>query len=48
LKLGLILAGQFKWTDAKSTFKKVINHYPGTASARLAAEQLRQIKEAGH
>ncbi|MHB1947591.1 MAG: tol-pal system protein YbgF [Gammaproteobacteria bacterium] len=48
LKLGLILAGQFKWADAKFAFKKVINHYPGTASARLAAEQLRQIKEAGH
>lgn len=48
LKLGLIFAGQFKWTDAKNAFKKVINRYPGTASARLAAEQLRQIKEAGH
>lgn len=48
LKLGLIFAGQFKWVDAKNAFKKVINRYPGTASARLAAEQLRQIKEAGH
>lgn len=48
LKLGLIYAAQFKWSDAKLSFKKVINHYPGTASARLAAEQLKQIKEAGH
>ena len=48
LKLGLIYTAQFKWPEAKTTFKKVINHYPGTASARLAAEQLKQIKEAGH
>lgn len=48
LKLGLINAAQFKWTDAKAAFKKVINHYPGTATARLAAEQLKQIREAGH
>ncbi len=48
LKLGLIYAAQFKWTDAKSSFKKVINHYPGTSSAHLAAEQLKQIKQAGH
>lgn len=48
LKLGLIYAAQFNWSDAKSAFKKVINHYPGTASARLASEQLKQIREAGH
>lgn len=48
LKLGLIFAAEFKWIEAKSAFKQVINHYPGTASARLAAEQLKQIKEAGH
>jgi len=48
LKLGLIYASAFKWSDAKSAFKKVVNHYPGTASARLAAEQLKQMKEAGH
>ena len=48
LKVGLILSAQTKWEDAKLAFKKVINHYPGTASARLASEQLRQIKQAGH
>jgi tol-pal system protein YbgF len=48
LKLGLIYAAQFKWTDAKSAFRLVINHYPGTPSARLASEQLKQIKQAGH
>ncbi len=48
LKLGLIYAAQFKWPDAKTAFKKVIAHYPGTASARLATEQLKQIKQAGH
>jgi tol-pal system protein YbgF len=48
LKLGLLFAAQFKWTDAKTSFKKVINHYPGTSSAHLAAEQLKQIKQAGH
>lgn len=48
LKVGLILASQLKWPDAKSTFKQIINHYPGSASARLAAEQLKQIKQAGH
>jgi tol-pal system protein YbgF len=48
LKVGLIYAGQFKWSDAKGAFKKVINRYPGTASAHLAAEQLKQIKLAGH
>jgi tol-pal system protein YbgF len=48
LKVGLIYSGQFKWVDAKAAFKKVINRYPGTSSARLAAEQLKQIKIAGH
>jgi tol-pal system protein YbgF len=48
LKLGLIYAGQFKWTDAKAAFKGVVKQYPGTASARLATEQLKQIKKAGH
>lgn len=48
LKVGLIYAAQFKWPDAKNAFKKVINHYPGTASARLASEQLKQIRQAGH
>lgn len=48
LKVGLILAAQSKWADAKKAFKKVINTYPGTASARLASEQLKQIKLAGH
>lgn len=48
LKVGLILASQFKWTDAKTALKKVINRYPGTASARLATDQLKQIKQAGH
>src|SRR5579883_660279 len=48
LKLGVVLAAQFKWADAKTELKKVINQYPGTASARLAAEQLKQIREAGH
>jgi TolA-binding protein len=46
LKLGLIYAAQFKWPDAKAAFKKVVSNYPGTASARLASEQLKQIKQA--
>lgn len=48
LKVGLILATQMKWSDAKGAFKKVVNRYPGTTSARLALEQLKQIKQAGH
>jgi tol-pal system protein YbgF len=48
LKLGLLYAAQFKWPDAKTSFKKVIANYPGTASARLASEQLKQIKQTGH
>jgi len=48
LKVGLIYSAQSKWSDAKSSFKKVINHYPGTASARVASDQLKQIKTAGH
>lgn len=48
LKLGLIYAGQFKWPEAKTAFKGVVGRYPGTASARLATEQLKQIKKAGH
>ena len=48
LKLGLIYAAQFKWPEAKAAFKKVISRYPKTASARLASEQLKQIKQAGH
>lgn len=48
LKLGLIYAAQFKWADAKGAFKTVINQYPGTTSARIATEQLKQIKQAGY
>lgn len=48
LKIGMIYATQSKWSDAKSSFKKVVKKYPGTASARLASEQLKQIKSAGH
>lgn len=48
LKVGLIYASQVKWADAKAAFKKVINHYPGSAPAKLAATQLKQIKDAGH
>jgi tol-pal system protein YbgF len=48
LKIGLIYAAQSKWSDAKASFKKVINRYPGTSSSRLASEQLKQIKLAGH
>lgn len=48
LKLGLIYSGQFKWTEAKEAFKKVIARSPGTESARVAKEQLKQIKQTGH
>lgn len=48
LKVGLIYSAQSKWTEAKAAFKRVINHYPGTAPARLASEQLKQIRQAGH
>lgn len=48
LKLGLSYAAQLRWSEAKSAFKKVINHYPGTASSHLASEQLKQIRVAGH
>lgn len=48
LKVGLIYAAQFKWADAKNAFRRVINRYPGTTSARLASEQLKQIKQSGH
>ena len=48
LKLGMIYAAEFKWAEAKSTFRKVITHYPGSTPARLATQQLREIKTAGH
>lgn len=48
LKLGLIYATQFKWSEAKAAFKKVMTLYPGTSTARVASEQLKQIKQAGH
>jgi len=48
LKLGLIYVADFKWDDAKDAFKKVVNRFPGTASARLATEQLKQMRKAGH
>jgi tol-pal system protein YbgF len=48
LKLGLIYAAQFKWSDAKNSFKTVVTQFPGTSFAHLAAEQLKQIKTAGH
>jgi tol-pal system protein YbgF len=48
VKLGMIYASQFKWPEAKTTFKRVITRYPGTTSARLAAQQLKEIKSGGH
>ncbi len=48
LKVGLIYSAQSKWSDAKTSFKKVVNAYPGTASARVAAEELKQLKTSGH
>ncbi len=48
LKLGLIYASQLKWPEAKTTFKKVVAQYPGTATAQLANEQLKLLKQAGH
>lgn len=48
LKVGLIFAAQNQWPDAKLAFKKVSNKYPGTASAKLATEQLKQLSQAGH
>lgn len=48
LKVGLIYAAESNWSEAKTAFKKVVNHYPGTASARVAAEQLKAIKQTGN
>lgn len=48
LKLGLIYVADQKWADAKSAFKRVMRKYPGTSSAHLAAEQIKQLKQAGH
>lgn len=48
LKVGLILASQLKWSDARSAFKTVVSRYPGTASAQVASQQLKQLKQAGH
>lgn len=48
LKVGLIYASQSQWSEAKTALKKVVTHYPGTTSAKLAAEQLKQIKQVGH
>lgn len=48
LKLGLISATELKWADAKLAFTKVMHKYPGSSSARLAMEQLKQLKQAGH
>lgn len=48
LKLGLIYATELKWAEAKASFNRVIRQFPGTASAQLAMEQLKQLKQAGH
>jgi tol-pal system protein YbgF len=48
LKVGLLYASQSKWSEAKAALKKVINRYPGSTPAKLAMEQLKQIKLAGH
>lgn len=47
-KLGLIYSTQSRWADAKSAFKRVVNKYPNSTSARLAKEQLKELKKAGH
>lgn len=48
LKIGIIYSSQGKWNESRIAFKKVISHFPGTSSARLAAEQIKQMKQAGH
>lgn len=48
LKVGLLLASQLKWPEAKTALRNVISNYPGSASAKMASEQLKQIKIAGH
>lgn len=48
LKLGLIYVSQLKWPEAKTTFKKIMNRYPGSPTARLASEQLKQMKDLGY
>lgn len=48
LKIGLIYASQFQWPEAKSSFKRVASRYVGTSSAKLARDQLKQIKLSGH
>lgn len=48
LKIGLLYAAEFKWPEAKGALKKVVTRYPGSHSARLASEQLKQIRQAGH
>lgn len=48
LKLGLIHASSGNWSKAKEVFKMVISDYPGTAPARLAAQQLKEMRTAGH
>lgn len=48
LKLGLIYAGQFQWSEAKVAFKGILSRYPGTPTSKVASEQLKQIKKAGH
>lgn len=48
LKVGLIYASEMKWAEAKSAFRKITKNYPGTPSARLAQQQLKEIKKLGN
>ena len=48
LKLGLTQIDQKKLTDARTTLKQVVQRYPGTDAAKLAASRLQNIPPDEH
>lgn len=48
LKVGLIYASEMKWIEAKAMFRKIVSKYPNTSSAKLAQQQLKEIKKLGN
>jgi TolA-binding protein len=48
LKLGLTQIDQKKLVDARSTLKQVVQRFPGTDAAKLAASRLQSIPPDEH
>ena len=48
LKIGYSQYELQQWAAARTTLQSVVNQYPGTTAARLAADRLSRMTREGH